>query len=123
MATAENSEGTIPPLTETDRRQIRIISHSMLFYWWPVWAAGFLLALITFFDGHQMAIVPHGTQLGRVIRGTVELDEPQGGRKPVDVENRTILVAPADRMIVDTPHLYMAQSRNLGVLFGTLIVL
>lgn len=30
---------------------IRIYSHSNLFYWWPVWACGFVMALLTWMDG------------------------------------------------------------------------
>ena len=41
--------------------EIRVISHSTLFYWWPVWAVGFLLTILTVFDGHFMLIVPRDT--------------------------------------------------------------
>ena len=29
-------------------REVHIVAHSMLFYWWPVWAVGLLLAGLTF---------------------------------------------------------------------------
>ena len=35
----------------------------MLFYWWPVWVFGFLMALVTYFEDHRLAIVPHGSKL------------------------------------------------------------
>ncbi len=35
-------------------RELRIYSHSMLFYWWPVWVVGFILALITLLDGNKV---------------------------------------------------------------------
>jgi hypothetical protein len=41
--------------------EIRIVSHSNLFYWWPVWAVGFIIALLARIDGHRMVIVPPGT--------------------------------------------------------------
>lgn len=31
--------------------EVLLISHSMLFYWWPVWAVGYVLALITMLEG------------------------------------------------------------------------
>jgi hypothetical protein len=31
--------------------ELRIYSHSNLFYWWPVWTAGYVMALITWLDG------------------------------------------------------------------------
>ena len=40
--------------------EIVVISHSPIFYWWPVWFVGFLMAAWTYFDGHLMAIVPVG---------------------------------------------------------------
>jgi len=54
-----------PPSTERPNRstEIKLISHSNLFYWWPVWAVSFLLALATWMDGTRMAIVPSGTKV------------------------------------------------------------
>src|SRR5205823_7121537 len=51
--------------------EIRIYGHNNLFYWWPVWAVGFLMALLTYLDGHVMAVVPKGTQVesGQVLPG------------------------------------------------------
>jgi hypothetical protein len=37
--------------------EITIVSHSNLFYWWPVWAVSFLMAAITYFDGVHAAFV------------------------------------------------------------------
>jgi hypothetical protein len=61
-----------PPATETDQAvrviteqhlpDIKIYSHSPILYWWPVWALGFVLALVTAFDGGHMAYLPPGTQ-------------------------------------------------------------
>jgi hypothetical protein len=31
--------------------EIRLYSHSTIFYWWPVWATGYIMALITFLQG------------------------------------------------------------------------
>ena len=44
-----------------------IYSHSPLFYWWPVWAVGFIMALLTLADGGRMAIVPDGTKADRAL--------------------------------------------------------
>lgn len=43
--------------------EIKLISHSMLFYWWPVWAICFVLAVVTWMDATRMAIVPSGTKV------------------------------------------------------------
>jgi hypothetical protein len=40
------------------RPDIKIISHSNIFYWWPAWVAGFAVALISYMQGSDVAIVP-----------------------------------------------------------------
>ncbi|MCI0376592.1 MAG: hypothetical protein L0215_03195 [Gemmataceae bacterium] len=101
------------------KNEIRIISHSTLFYWWPVWAIGFLMALITAFGGQRMTTVPAGA----TIREGVDL-------KIGDThESRTVLVIPKDGKIaldkngkpID-PHLRMSGSKNPGVLFCIVIL-
>jgi hypothetical protein len=41
------------PLSDT-----KIISHSNVFYWWPAWMAGFAVALISYVQGRDVAVVP-----------------------------------------------------------------
>ena len=57
MATAP-----IPAATPAPPQEIRIIAHSTLYYWWIVWAVGFLMAIVTFFSNERMAVVPAGTE-------------------------------------------------------------
>jgi hypothetical protein len=38
--------------------EIKIISHSNIFYWWPAWVAGFAVAMISYTQGRDVAIVP-----------------------------------------------------------------
>lgn len=47
----------IPPAT-SDRQEIKLISHSNLFYWWPVWVVSLVMAAWTAIENHRMAIVP-----------------------------------------------------------------
>lgn len=42
---------TPEPKTVVVPRQLRIYSHSSLFYWWPVWAVGFVMAFLTYWSG------------------------------------------------------------------------
>jgi hypothetical protein len=52
--------GATAPAADTTPEfdEIRVYSHSPLFYWWPVWLFGFIFALITAIDGDRMVIVP-----------------------------------------------------------------
>jgi len=43
--------------------QIKVIAHSMLFYWWPVWFFGLVFSLWTYVDNHRLAIVGPNSQL------------------------------------------------------------
>jgi hypothetical protein len=47
-------------------REVKIISHSNIFYWWPAWVAGYAVALITSMQGSPIAFEP----------GVVELVHP-----------------------------------------------
>ena len=37
---------------------IKLISHSNVFYWWPAWVVGFTVAMISYFQGQDFAISP-----------------------------------------------------------------
>ena len=71
-----------PPAAPTDvvdskpskPRELAVFHHSSLFYWWPVWLLGFILAGITAYEDHYLAIVPHGTT-------AVEEQTVHGGRQ------------------------------------------
>jgi hypothetical protein len=52
----ERNEQAIHQLEQRKQLELRIYSHSNLFYWWPVWAVGFLVALMTYLQGKQVTI-------------------------------------------------------------------
>ncbi len=37
---------------------IKLISHSDIFYWWPAWVAGFVMAVISYLQGQDVSITP-----------------------------------------------------------------
>jgi len=55
-AQTERNEQEIHNLEHRKPLELRIYSHSPLFYWWPVWAVGFLMALLTYLQGEQVVI-------------------------------------------------------------------
>jgi hypothetical protein len=58
MSTAPSVPPPSGPAPSAAKREITLISHSMLFYWWPIWLLGFALALATYIEDHRIAIVP-----------------------------------------------------------------
>ena len=52
----------VPPPTRGPR-EIKLVSHSPIFYWWPIWLLGYVMALVTLFENHRLAILPAGTEL------------------------------------------------------------
>jgi len=53
MSTAVSTQPVGSPVSQTlAAREVRVYSQSMLFYWWPVWAVGYLLALLTWLQGN-----------------------------------------------------------------------
>lgn len=107
------------PPAANGKREIIIYSHSALFYWWPVWATGFLMAALTWMNGSRMAIVPGKTEL---VRGVNVDSEKQ------TLKNRDVLLLPEEKehSLKEEelkPHLMMHPSKNLGVLFVVVLLI
>jgi len=112
------SDGTraIPVSVVPDSRptEVVIISHSPLFYWWPVWLVGFLMAAWTWWQDERVAFVPPGTVAQRAAR----VEGIDG--------SRDVLIAPPDRPLpsasdtdeLKQPNLRMSQSNNPGVIWA-----
>src|SRR5262245_55035106 len=93
--------------------EVVIISHSPLFYWWPVWAVGFLLAALTWLQDQRIAFVPPGTvaERGMGLEGKGKRDvliAPEGRPLPVVSETNEL----------QQPRMRMAQSNNPGIIWA-----
>jgi hypothetical protein len=94
--------------------EVHIVAHTMLLYWWPVWAAGLLLAGLTWLDGHRLAIVPAGTEAVEGFDGGREaLVLPAGAHLPKD---------PATGRPRE-PTLRVASHSGYGVIFVVVVLL
>jgi hypothetical protein len=72
--TAVGSSAGIPaPALMHGPERIRIYGHSTIFYWWPVWALGFLMTLISLFDNTRIIHVPGGTAVEKRTDTAYEL--------------------------------------------------
>jgi hypothetical protein len=110
----------------TDR--IVIFRHSHLFYWWPVWALGFIFAAITWWDGDRLAFVPPNTHAVDDIEVEVERD----GKKVK--ETRSILILEKgkkhhthrtddDKHEITQPIIRAAHYRSLGSVYAIVLLI
>ena len=95
-------------------REVHIVAHTMLFYWWPVWAVGLLLAGLTWLDGHRLAIVPDGT---KVVEGF------DGGRDALVLPAGAHLPKDPDTGKPREPTLRVASRSGYGVVFVVVVLL
>jgi hypothetical protein len=102
-------------------REIRIVSHSNLFYWWPVWAIGLLMGLLTLIDNHRMAVVPDGAEARRnweVVTAPKQTDTREGIILPQAKDTKHAKqLPPSDTDEPAQPKLHMAATGTYGVIF------
>jgi hypothetical protein len=125
MATA--APAAKPQALPPAKKELRIISHCTLFYWWPVWAVGFLMCLITFITGEFMVTVPPKTTA--VMKGVTDKD---GNARDAyvlptpDAKSDKKTFMPEDKEHPGQPrqpNLWMSPNKNLGVLFVAVLLL
>jgi hypothetical protein len=100
--------------TGVSPREVHIVAHSMLFYWWPVWAMGLLLAGLTWLGGHYLAIVPAGTQ---AVEGF------DGGREALVLPAGAHLARDPATGKPREPTLRVASRSGYGVVFIVVLLL
>jgi hypothetical protein len=102
--------------------EITIVSHSNLFYWWPVWVVGYVLGLLTLYDGQRLAIVPAQTEV--YTNAVVEGDDQGGNRVKIE-SHREVLVVPDKKVLPlhDPPYLHVATNKSYGVLYACVLLL
>jgi len=100
MSTAPPTPAS-PPALPRDQgnqpRELRIIGHSNLFYWWPVWAVGFVLAGLTFLDGTYMYILPGDTEISRQDVKVFSKDSKDPSKRE-DARRDILIMPPRDKM-------------------------
>jgi hypothetical protein len=117
MSTATPQPAASAPAQQT-RREIVIVSHSSLFYWWPVWAVGFLMGIVSMF-GSRVATIPHDSETFHKARDVIVKDA-EGNTKTF--ENRDVIVAPKDHAATPTP-LHVWASKKPGLIFAAVLLL
>lgn len=54
--TATDQPGAASDGGKSPPDHVNLVSHATLFYWWPVWAVGYIMAFVTFFFGETVSI-------------------------------------------------------------------
>lgn len=126
-ATTDAATHDTATIQHLEHEEIRLFSHSDIFYWWPVWLLGYVFAFLTYLDGGRMAVVPEGTEARRdwrveVAPGRMETREglilPRPGLRHHDhLEPRHGAKAAAPLAAPEQPHVAMAHSPYLGTYF------
>jgi hypothetical protein len=124
MSTTPQTPAQQPGEPLSRQNEIRIVSHSTLFYWWPVWAICLIMALLTWIDGHYMTVVPAESRAGKV-KGPAKVTFEDDTTVPL--KDHYIVVTKEqknpERERIDPPRLRMARNKNLGVIFCTILLL
>ena len=128
---------SVPVTTQASRNEeIRVYPHSSLYYWWPVWAIGFIMFLVTYFDGSRSVILPADTE---IVSNPEVKAKGEAGETRI-IEGRDVLILPANERLPnsstkpDQPEAkrladtklaseHMARSKNLGVIWAVALLL
>lgn len=126
----------VPPTAGTSDQEIRIISHSNLFYWWPVWAVGFLMALLTAIDGRRMILVPGADDVDVRRDWTIVTGPGALATDPPKTELREGVLLQKGNLLPDKPEkageklakplapkLHMAANSSYGVVWAAVLLL
>src|SRR5262245_42271955 len=103
------------PPAANPMRTIKVISHSSLIYWWPVWLVGFILAGLTYAEDSRLIIVPESAKV------TVNL---KGQFMRIEVgKNDDAWLAEAENAPKDPFPVRIAKSKNYGIAYVTVVLL
>jgi len=109
--------------------EITVISHSNVFYWWPVWVLGFIFGIWTMIEGHVMVTVPQGNEDKNPLQvaTSASCKATIQGNKDQTFEDREIIILPRDGKLPrpkddvegppSKPKVHMSRSKGLGVIF------
>ena len=113
-----------PSHQPTHPREIKLVSHSPIFYWWPIWLLGYVMAFVTLFEGHRLAVVPNGAEL-RSLKGDektdrFELSIPKGSETKSLVRAEKVTENPNGEAVFRTR---MSEKAWMGPLYCVILIL
>jgi hypothetical protein len=99
------------------KREILIVSHCTLFYWWPVWAIGSLMFVITWATGDYMVTVHPKTV------ASISLTNEKGEKREGYELPQSVTIPRTENGLPEQPHLWMTSNKRLGVYFSLVLLL
>jgi hypothetical protein len=117
------------------KNELKVVSHSNLFYWWPVWAVGFLMALITLIHDTRLAVVPPKTvavkDIAKHTEGKVEAEVLGGSAvSHTQLNGKSGLIFPENfprdkdqEKLLKEPTIHISSSKGPGIIFFTVLLL
>jgi hypothetical protein len=96
---------------------LKVVSHTGLFYWWPVWLTGFILAGLTYLEGTRLAAVPAGTTVKEMGPKVYQLTLT---KEPTESLTRA---AEASAKGLEAFPVHIAHSKNYGVVYVVVLLL
>ncbi len=105
--------------------ELKIVSHSNLFYWWPVWAIGFLMGILSLIDGHRMVVIPKEAET--VHANAIEVSKAPS--KTETYKDRDVVVMPNDKPLLDEKgeptnrQLATTNNKAYGVIWAVTLLL
>jgi hypothetical protein len=106
----------LAPKSDDAPSSIRIVSHCTLFYWWPVWAIGFIMAAITYLQSPGMVVVGRGAEF-------FEEAEVRAGGQTFEKRAAVVFAAGKNASAVREEPLRISTNRSLGVLYSIVLLL
>jgi hypothetical protein len=106
---------THPNPAEPEENELTIVSHSNLFYWWPVWAVCFILGTLTALENNVLVVVPDKDV--KVAPNATVI--PEGKSVKEAIEKERVIYYPEEKHTkdLDAPSLRISKHHSYGVLF------
>lgn len=104
-------------------REIKLVSHSPIFYWWPIWLLGYIMAIITWADGTRLAILPANTDVqAKVDDGDTAIFEMKT-KKPLTKSLENAVAATNDTTHPPTFKTRVSERAWMGPTYCTVLLL
>jgi len=126
MSTAPPAPPVPPPAPPAVKNEVTIVSHSNLFYWWPVWAIGVILGMLSmWYNQHLLAVVPQHSELATGAKVIFKSGKETAGKDVIIMPEGSLpLMDPQDKGSGPAPlKLHVANTASYGVLFATVLLL